>query len=245
MSGDERALEALSGVPAVLAAGELEPLGLLPGSSNATLLVRARRGDDEALGVYKPVGGETPLWDFPDGTLAHREVAAFEVARSLGWPHIPPTILRDGPYGPGAVQAFVEFDPEHHFFTLEQERADDFRRIAVFDLVANNADRKSGHCRLGADGRIWAIDHGVCFAEEPKLRTVIWGFVGEEIPEPLLGDLLRLERELAGGGLAATLAPLLLPVELEALRRRVADVRASATFPAPDPTTRPFPWPPI
>ena len=245
MPGDERALEALSGVPAVLGEGELEPLGLLPGSSNATLLVRARRGDEETLAVYKPVRGETPLWDFPDGTLAQREVAAFELARALGWPNVPPTLLRDGPYGPGAVQAFVALDPEHHFFTMEQERADDFRRIAVFDLVANNADRKSGHCRLGEDGRIWAIDHGVCFAEEPKLRTVIWGFVGEPIPGPLLADLRRIAADLADGPLAAVLVPLLLPAELEALRGRVDAVIGGAVFPEPDPPTRPFPWPPV
>jgi uncharacterized repeat protein (TIGR03843 family) len=243
--GDERTLEALSGVPAVLAEGELEPLGLLPGASNATVLVRARRGTDEALGVYKPVRGEAPLWDFPDGTLAHREVAAYELARALGWPDVPPTLLRDGPYGPGAVQAFVELDPRQHFFTLEHERADDFRRIAVFDLVANNADRKSGHCRLGGDGRIWAIDHGVCFAQEDKLRTVIWSFVGEPIPARLLEDLRRAAGELSGGELASRLGALLEPAELEALRRRAARVLEAGVFPEPDPTTRPFPWPPV
>jgi hypothetical protein len=243
--GDERTRETLSGVPAVLAEGELEPLGMLPGSSNATVLVRARRGAEEVLGVYKPVRGETPLWDFPDGTLAHREVAAYELARALGWPDVPPTILRDGPYGPGAVQAFVELDAQHHFFTLEEERADDFRRIAAFDVIANNADRKSGHCRLGVDGTIWAIDHGVCFAEEAKLRTVIWSFVGEPIPAPLLADLRRVADELTGGALAGRLGSLLAPAELEALRRRAGAVLEAGVFPEPDPTTRPFPWPPI
>ena len=126
--------------------------------------------------------GEAPLWDFPDGTLHRREVAAFELARALGWPRVPPTVLRDGPYGPGSVQLFVSFDPAEHFFTLEVEHADTFRRVAMFDLAANNADRKGGHCLLDADGEIWVIDHGVCFAVEPKLRTVIWTFVDEPLP---------------------------------------------------------------
>src|SRR6266511_3160927 len=138
----------------VLAEGELEILGLLPRSSNSTFLARACLDGRDQLAVYKPRRGETPLWDFPEGTLCQREVAAYVVARELGWPEVPPTLLRDGPHGPGSVQRFVEFDPAEHYFTMHAERMDDFRRIAVFDIVVNNADRKSGHCLLSPDGRI-------------------------------------------------------------------------------------------
>ena len=157
MSRDERALEAgLSdpAVPPALARGELEILGLLPRSSNYTFLVRATGEDgDQALGVYKPQRGEMPLWDFPEGTLCRREVAAYVVARALGWPNVPPTILRDGPEGLGSVQTSVTFDPEEHYFTLQERFVEEFRAVAAFDLVVNNADRKGGHCLLGEDGR--------------------------------------------------------------------------------------------
>ena len=152
---------------------ELELLGLLPRSSNYTFLVRVGDPDDRLLAVYKPIAGETPLWDFPEGTLGRREVAAFLVAESLGWPWVPPTVLREGPHGEGSVQLFVEFDPARHYFTMREEREDEFRRIALFDAVVNNADRKSGHCLYSTDDRIFVIDHGVCFHDEPKLRTVI------------------------------------------------------------------------
>jgi uncharacterized repeat protein (TIGR03843 family) len=165
-----------------LVVGDLELLGLLPGSTNYAFLARATTGGEELLTVYKPRRGETPLWDFPRGTLCQREVAAYVLSRELGWPNIPATVLREGPEGIGSVQRFVAFDPEQHYFTLEGTREDDFRRIALFDLVVNNADRKGGHCLLSPDGTIWVIDHGVCFHEEPKLRTVIWSFVGEPIP---------------------------------------------------------------
>src|SRR5947208_9702031 len=158
----------------LLSEGEMEVLGLLPRASNYTFLARVRLGEDETYAVYKPREGEAPLWDFPDGTLCNREVAAYVVARSLGWPAVPPTVLRDGPAGPGSVQRFVQFDPHEHFFTMQDRRAEDFRRIAAFDAIVNNADRKGGHCLLGEDDRIYVIDHGVCFAEEPKLRPAIW-----------------------------------------------------------------------
>ena len=134
------------------------------------------------LAVYKPRSGEAPLWDFEEGTLAAREVAAYVVADALGWPWVPPTVLREGPQGMGSVQRFVAFDQDQHYLTMRRDRPDEFRRIALFDLVANNADRKSGHCLLARDGRIFVVDHGVCFHVEPKLRTVIWDFVDEPIP---------------------------------------------------------------
>ena len=176
-------------VIALLERGDLEVLGLLPRASNFTFLARVRDGKEQTLAVYKPRSGEAPLWDFEEGTLAAREVAAFVVAEALGWPWVPPTVLRDGPHGPGSVQRFVAFDQDQHYLTMQNERPDEFRRIALFDLVANNADRKSGHCLLAEDGRIFVVDHGVCFHEQPKLRTVIWDFVGEPIPEDLRTDL--------------------------------------------------------
>ena len=247
MPGHERASSAADlSVPAPLATGEIEVLGALPESSNAALLVRCVTEDDTVLAVYKPMRGEAPLWDFPDGTLHRREVAAFEVARALGWPRVPPTVLRDGPFGPGSVQRFITFDPAEHFFTLEVEHADTFRRIAMFDLAVNNADRKGGHCLLDEDGEIWVIDHGVCFAVEPKLRTVIWTFVDEPLPADAVDDLRRVLDGLVGGGqIAATLGALLAPGEVAATADRIDRLLADGRFPEPEPGVRPFPWPPI
>jgi uncharacterized repeat protein (TIGR03843 family) len=228
----------------LLAQGEMEVLGLMPRASNYTFLARVRLGDAEANAVYKPRDGEVPLWDFPDGTLCKREVAAYVVASSLGWPSVPPTVLRDGPEGIGSAQLFIEFDPRHHFFTLQKQRADDFRRIAVFDAIVNNADRKGGHCLLGKDGEIHVIDHGVCFSSSPKLRTVIWDFAGDPIPEVLLADVARLEAELRDGPTRAALAGLLDPIELDATHRRTETIIRSKRFPLPGPE-RPYPWPAV
>jgi hypothetical protein len=227
---------------AVLERGELEPLGVLPRSSNFTFLSRVRRGDEELLAVYKPRAGETPLWDFPDGTLCRREVAAFVLADALGWPRVPPTILRDGPQGPGSVQRFVTYDPQHHYFTMREERPDEFRRIALFDVVANNADRKSGHCLLAEDGEIFVVDHGVCFSTEPKLRTVIWDFVDEPIPPDMVQDLRALQERLSAGTVRERLLELLSPAEGAATERRLADLLELGRFPEPGPG-RPYPWP--
>jgi hypothetical protein len=248
MSRDERALgSGLSdpAVPPVLVAGDLEVLGLLPNASNGTFLARARLGDEEELAVYKPGRGEAPLWDFPDGTLCAREVAAYVVARALGWPDVPATLLRDGPHGVGSVQRFVRFDPEEHYFTLGGRFPDVFGRIAVFDLVVNNADRKAGHCLLGEDGRIHVVDHGVCFSSEPKLRTVIWDLAGDPIPDPLRDDLRRLGNEVRTGELRDELAKLLDQEELDALADRAEATASLERLPDPDPGRRPFPWPPI
>jgi hypothetical protein len=248
MSRDERALgSGLSdpAVPRVLAAGDLEVLGLLPNASNGTFLARARLGDEQELAVYKPRRGEAPLWDFPDGTLCAREVAAYAVARSLGWPDVPATLLRDGPHGVGSVQRFVRFDPEEHYFTLAGRFPEEFGRIALFDLVVNNADRKAGHCLLGEDGRIHVVDHGVCFNSEPKLRTVIWDLAGDPIPDPLREDLRRLGDEVRTGTIRHELTELLDDEELDALAQRAEATSALDRFPDPDPDRRPFPWPPI
>ena len=247
MSRDERALEAgLSdpAVPRVLGTGELEVLGLLPNASNHTFLARAKNADEDVLAVYKPRRGEAPLWDFPEGTLCAREVAAYVVSRALGWPNVPATVLRDGPYGVGSVQRFMPHDPEEHYFTLDERFPEDFRRVAAFDMVVNNADRKSGHCLLGEDGRIFLVDHGVCFSDEPKLRTVIWDFIGDPVEEGTRADVRRLAGEIRGGPVRDELANLLAPAELAALAERADTVAAAVRFPEPGPD-RPFPWPPI
>ena len=247
MSRDERALEAgLSdpAVPRVLGTGELEVLGLLPNASNHTFLARAKSADEELLAVYKPRRGEAPLWDFPEGTLCAREVAAYVVSRALGWPNVPATVLRDGPYGVGSVQRFISHDPEEHYFTLAERFPEEFRRVAAFDMVVNNADRKSGHCLLAEDGRIFLVDHGVCFSDEPKLRTVIWDFIGDPLEEGTRADVRRLAGEVRGGQVRDELANLLAPAELAALAERADTVAATVRFPEPGPD-RPFPWPPI
>jgi hypothetical protein len=194
--------------------------------------------------VYKPIRGEAPLWDFPDGTLAAREMAAFVLAGALGWPAVPPTALREGPLGEGAVQVFVESDPERHFFTLRGERDDDLRAVAAFDVIANNADRKGGHVLLGDDDVLWCIDHGLCFNEHPKLRTVIWDYAGEEVPAGLLADVSRVAGELRAGPVRERLAALLSAAEVEATRRRAEDLCATGRYPEPGPG-RAVPWPMI
>ena len=249
MPGDQRTPQARQRLSS-LADGYLEVLGALPGASNAALLARIQPAEtdpspDPTLAVYKPRDGEAPLWDFPSGTLCNREVAAFQVADALGWPNVPPTILRDGPFGIGAVQTFVPFDADQHYFTLFEENQDVFRQIAAFDLVVNNADRKGGHCLRDEEGTIWAIDHGVCFAVEPKLRTVIWEFAGEPIPAQLQEAAGRLAGELRNGSdIAERLAALLSPEEVAATAGRAARLAGSPAFPEPD-SVHAIPWPPI
>ncbi|MGH9101588.1 MAG: SCO1664 family protein, partial [Acidimicrobiales bacterium] len=170
----------------------MELRGRMPWSSNATFLVSCTLGGVEMAAIYKPSRGERPLWDFPGG-LDRREAAAYELSQLLGWDMVPETVLRgDGPLGPGSLQRFVEADFSQHYFTLVEDAShgEALRRIACFDLVANNADRKSGHCLLGTDGQIWAIDNGLCFHDQPKLRTVMWDFAGEPIPPAMLEDLV-------------------------------------------------------
>jgi hypothetical protein len=235
---DEQVLE-------VLGRADLELLGLLPRSSNYTFLVRARDGQDELLAVYKPREGEAPLWDFPEGTLHLREVAAYELATALGWPRIPPTLHREGPHGVGSVQRFLPFDPEKHYFTMQDDpqRLETFRRVALFDVVANNADRKAGHCLVAEDGALFFVDHGVCFNEEPKLRTVIWDFEGEPI-EPAELESLRALRGSFDAEVRPRLADLLATGEIEATADRLERLISSGRFPTPGPG-RPYPWPPV
>jgi len=225
----------------LLREGEVTVLGRMPWSSNTTLLVAVCRDDRRLRAVYKPRRGERPLWDFPAG-LDRREVAAYELSDWLGWDLVPETVLRrDGlPFGAGSLQRFVPFDAQQHYFTLvEQERhRAALRSICAFDLVANSADRKGGHCLAGADGRLYGVDNGLTFHCELKLRTVIWDFGGERLPAPLLADLARLNE----AGPPPALDELLSDGERRALARRTASVVAGGVFPVDD-TGRHYPWP--
>jgi hypothetical protein len=228
----------------LLEVGRLQVMGTMVGASNSTFLAQVSDGDRSGLAVYKPRAGEAPLWDFPAGSLCRREVAAFALAEALGWPAVPPTVLRDGPLGPGAVQLFVHSEPDEHYFTLREERMEDFVPVAAFDVVANNADRKGGHCLLGSDGVLWSIDHGVCFAVEPKLRTVIWDFAGRPVPDDLAEDLRRVADQLRAGPLRGAMGDLLSAAEVEATADRADLLVRTGRFPHPS-GRRPYPWPPV
>ena len=225
--------------------GDVDVLGRMPWSSNATFLVNLTDGDAETLAIYKPQRGERPLWDFPRGTLCHREVAAYEVSAALGWDLVPYTVLRDGPAGVGMVQQFVEHDPEEHYFTLLEKHADAFRRMAAFDVVINNTDRKGGHClRALADGAIFGIDHGVSFHSQWKLRTVIWDFAGDAIKPSVCTDLHLFDDALKGS-VGDTLSELLDRFELDALRARTEHLLTTGRLPEPDRDYHSYPWPTI
>jgi uncharacterized repeat protein (TIGR03843 family) len=219
--------------------GEIGIKGRMPWSSNVTLLAELTDGRRTTLAIYKPQRGERPLWDFPPG-LCKREVAAYRLSEALGWALVPPTVLRDGPLGEGSLQLFVQADFEQHYLTLLErpELRAQLERICVFDLLANNADRKSGHCLLGPEGHVYAIDHGLTFHAEPKLRTVIWDFAGEPIPRALLDAV----RQLLNAGLPAALAELLDPDEQDALLMRGKALARRARFPKDSSGMR-YPWP--
>ncbi len=223
----------------VLRDGDVEVEGRMPWSSNATFLVTIRADDEQVQAIYKPGKGERPLWDFPNG-LYRREVAAWHLSEALDLGLVPITISRDGPYGEGSMQLFVPSDFEQHYFTMYEGRPDlhdQFRAICAFDMIANNTDRKSGHCLLGLDGRVWAIDNGLCFSPEFKLRTVIWEFADERIPDTVLERVARL-----CDGVPAEVADLLDEDETEALLRRVRAMLARPVFPT-DTTGHRYPWP--
>ena len=213
--------------------------GRMPWSSNATFLVELHLDGRTGRAVYKPHRGERPLWDFPPG-LGKREVAAWELAVALGWDVVPPTVLRDGPLGEGSVQQFVDADFEQHYFTLLEDESlhAQLRRMAAFDIVANNTDRKGGHCLLAADGHLFGIDHGLAFHEDFKLRTVIWDFAGEPVPEALLTDLASL----VDRGLPLAMTALLTPVECRAVLHRASTLVEAGRFPV-DTSGRQYPWP--
>ena len=229
----------------LLLTGELDVTGQFTWGSNFTFLTKVRGQGRELDAVYKPQRGERLLWDFPAETLAGREVAAFLVSEALGWDLVPPTVFRpDGPLGPGSLQVHVTHDPEQHYFTFALETRERLRQVALFDLLVNNADRKGGHILLGDQAKLWLIDHGISFHAEPKLRTVVWDFVGEEFPAGLLLDLERLEKQLKSTtGLRKELAAYLSHEELAALSARLAQLLAEHRFPAPPEGVRATPWP--
>lgn len=217
--------------------GEIDLIGLLPWSTNYTFLVTIKSGDSLLTAVYKPCAGERPLWDFERSTLCMREIAAFLVSYALQWPAIPPTVLRDGPYGPGSVQLFIDAHHEEHYFSLRKEERykDTWKQIALFDIITNNADRKAGHCLLGRDGRIWAIDHGLTFHQESKLRTVIWDFAGQEIDKRWIANLVALAAQIEPGQpMYNALEQLLSIHELNALLDRLKSTIQSGRYPLPE-----------
>jgi uncharacterized repeat protein (TIGR03843 family) len=225
---------------------DLELVGLLQGASNYTFL--ARLGPHPPSGlmvVYKPARGESPLWDFQAGTLYQREAAAYQLSKVLGWPRIPPTVVREtGPHGPGALQLFVKADGRH-FLSEQTGHRDSWLRIALFDVIANNADRKSGHCLFDAEDRVWVVDHGLTFHTDPKLRTVIWDFSGEPLPAELCTDLERALMKLEQGGPADWPEQLLSPGEVRVLKRRLRAV-LDPRWRFPEPTSAwSVPWPPV
>lgn len=231
--------------------GEIEIVGRIVASSNNAMLVTVTRTcpDPEPVlvldAIYKPTLGERPLDDFPDGTLAHREVAAWHVSEASGWGIVPPTILREGPFGEGMVQAFVEADPEVDVVAMVVEDDVRLRRMAVLDAVMNNTDRKGGHI-LPVDGgrHVYGVDHGVCFSPVPKLRTVLWGWRGTPLGPDEIDGLDRIRVGL-DGSLADTLAGLLSRAEIRATARRTDAMLASGRFPFPSPDWPAIPWPPF
>jgi hypothetical protein len=229
----------------LLQEGRIKPRGLMPDCSNYTYLANVRGvSAGETLAIYKPARGETPLDDFPDGTLGKREVASYLVSAALGWRVVPLTVYRaDAPLGPGSLQQFVVADLSQHYFTLMPARARDFRTMAAFDVIVNNADRKSGHCLVDRDGQIWGVDNGLTFHPLPKLRTVIWEFAGEAVPTSLRNDAARLARELvAGHGWVRALRELISGIELRALAQRARRLAEAGRY--PEPTSRwAYPWP--
>ena len=235
---------------ALLTAGDVEVKGRLPWSSNGTFLVELRLDDPDGDGdgagagaaveraVYKPGAGERALWDYPSG-LFRRERAVYVVSEALGWGLVPETVLREGPLGMGSFQRFVAADFREHYFTLLErpEHHDALRTIGLFDLLVNNGDRKAGHCLLGEDGRLWAIDHGLCLHDEPKLRTVIWDFAGQAFPPARVDDVSRLALDPP-----EELAQLLSEDELDALVARAVGLVRRPFFPALR-SHWAYPWP--
>ena len=230
----------------ILEKGEVSLRGQFLDSSNATFFVTCLLGEESLQAVYKPEAGQTELYDFDPATLPRREIAAWLVCRSAGWEFVPPTILRINgmPYGTGSLQLFVEHDPGMHYLALEDEKRAPFRKVALFDLVVNNADRKSGHLIFGDDGRWWAIDQALCFHASPKLRTVIWDFIGEHFSEEEVNVLQRLKAALEPKcDLSQSLKDLLQEEEIAAIRARLRILLEQGSFPEPVPGHRPVPWP--
>lgn len=231
----------------LLSKGNLNIEGVMPYSSNYTLLVSVEYNDLSVFAIYKPRRGERPLWDFPRGTLYQREVAAYLVDAALGFALVPPTVIRDGPYGIGALQLFIDNDESAHLFTMQREGKYELAimRLAAFDCLINNADRKSGHCLKGIDDRLWAIDHGISFHHEYKLRTILWDFVGMPFPPDIARALCALQVCMEQGDpIMHMLERLLDGVELRAFQRRLNNLIRAGVYPAPGSGPN-VPWPPV
>ncbi|MEV5878250.1 SCO1664 family protein [Streptomyces sp. NPDC052101] len=265
-----RSVTADTSLAELLARGELTVRGRIREASNAALFCTLALDGQEASCIYKPVAGERPLWDFPDGTLAGREVAAYEVSEATGWGLVPPTVLRDGPYGEGMVQLWIDVQAEAELLALVEAEepepgwkaigladvgegrtallvhADDerLRRLAVLDAVINNADRKGGHLLPTPDGRLYGIDHGVTFNVENKLRTLLWGWAGEPLTAEAVDVLTGLHGALTGP-LGERMTALITPAEIDATRARVDALLSTGVHPEPNGEWPAIPWPPV
>jgi len=230
----------------LLERADVQNMKLLPSGSNYVFVLALQ--DEEAgsgVAIYKPRRGESPLWDYPNGTLYRRERAAFLLSEALGWRIVPPTVVRDGPHGAGMVQLHIDHRQRENYFTIKDHRQDDLRRMAIFDVILNNGDRKGGHCLIDQEGRLWGIDHGLTFHHQGKLRTVIWDFIGDRVPDHLLGEIECLLSKIARGDPElAELTDLLDKGERRALRHRIEHVLTTGVYPDPPPW-RPVPWPAI
>jgi len=236
----------------ILQQGKISLRGEFMWGSNYTYLAEVGHGGEKLQAVYKPTKGVRPLWDFPTASLARREVAAYLISEALGWELVPPTAYRrDAPMGPGSLQLYIEHDPEYHYFNFSPEDRQRLRPTVLFDLIANNADRKGSHILLDEHRHIWLIDHGICFHAEEKLRTVAWDFAGEPIPPRLSAELEQIVQKIAqadqpgGASLGSELEHYLNHTETVALKRRLERLLASGCFPNPDPNRRQYPWPPV
>lgn len=235
----------LANITTILEQGKISVEGRFLWGSNYTLLAKVTLNEDTIEAVYKPTQGERPLWDFPAETLAHREAAAYLVSEALKWSLVPPTIYRqEAPLGAGSLQHYIEHDPEYHFFNFSDEHRARLRPVAAFDLVVNNADRKGGHLLVDSNDHIWAIDHGICFHHQTKLRTVLWDFAGETVSAELCYNLELFKEALTERSpIVEQLLQHLSSTEISAMRRRTERLLTSTTFPHPPRNTRPYPWP--
>lgn len=212
--------------------GEIVSCELTPAGSNYTFLSKIDLGQENGLAIYKPRDGEVPLWDFPSGTLYKRECAAYLLSDILGWDFIPYTIIRDGPYGVGSVQQFIYHDTQQNYYTLNESHADALRMIACFDLIANNTDRKASHMILDHNGKVWGIDQGLTFHADTKIRTVIWDFSDEPIPDEHLDTLKVFQKQLLEpSDKISSLLELLLPEEIQSLNKRLDWVLSERYYP--------------
>ena len=216
----------------LLQRGEINIEGLTRAGSNYTFAVTVSHGDRQCMGIYKPQKGEAPLWDFPRGTLYKREYAAYLLTLVLGWDIIPLTIIREGPHGVGSLQFFIDHDPHDNYYTIKEKQPEPLKVICCFDLLANNADRKPGHCILGEDGKVYSIDHGLTFSADMKVRTVIWDFGDEPIPDELLEGVDWLQGQLLDPkDRLKEMLQLLAPDEVSALAQRCTWLLDNRTFP--------------